>query len=176
MSNINIQFYNSPYGKLMMGDYEGKLCLCDWFFRNKRKQIDNRVKSFLNAEYKESRTDLLENTELQLEEYFNGQRKEFDIPLHQTGTNFQKKVWNALQEIPYGITETYLGLSLKLENGKAIRAVAAANGANAISIIIPCHRIIGSDSKPIGYAGGINTKLKLLKLEGALQGNQLELF
>lgn len=176
MSNISIHHYKSPYGELILGDFEGKICLCDWLYRKRRKQIDDRIKSHLNAEYEENITELIVQTENQLKEYFNGKRKEFNLPLKFAGTDFQIKVWNALQKIPYGKTETYLGLSRILSNEKAIRAVAGANGANAISIIIPCHRIIGSDSKPIGYAGGINTKIKLLKLEGSLPGNQLELF
>jgi len=176
MNKINIHHYYSPFGDLLLGDFEGRLCLCDWFYRKRRKQIDERVKSHLNAEYQDNKTELLVQAENQLKEYFEGKRKEFKLPLEFAGTNFQIKVWNALQQIPYGKTETYLGLSRILNNEKAIRAVAGANGANAISIIIPCHRIIGSDSKPIGYAGGINTKIKLLKLEGSLPGNQLELF
>ncbi len=176
MNKINIHHYNSPFGELILGDFEGKLCLCDWFYRKRRIRIDDRIKSHLNAEYEENKTDLLVQTENQLEEYFKGKRKEFNLPIKLAGTDFQIKVWNALQQIPYGKTETYLGLSKLLDNEKAIRAVAGANGANAISIIIPCHRIIGSDNKPIGYAGGINIKRKLLKLEGSLPGNQLELF
>jgi len=84
------------------------------------------------------------------------------------GSPFQKSVWEELLKIPYGSTETYLGISNKLNNPKAIRAVASANGANAISVIVPCHRIIGSDGNLVGYAGGIDVKSKLLTLEGAI--------
>ncbi len=176
MSNISIHHFKSPYGELILGDFEGKLCLCDWLYRKQRKQIDERIKSHLNADYEENRTELIVQATDQLQEYFNGKRKEFNLPLKFAGTDFQIKVWNALQQIPYGKTETYLGLSRILSNEKAIRAVAGANGANAISIIIPCHRIIGSNSELTGYAGGLQTKRKLLKLEGSLPGNQLELF
>ena len=89
------------------------------------------------------------------------------------GTDFQQTVWKTLQQIDYGKTQTYLGLSKQLNNPKAIRAVASANGANAISIIIPCHRIIGSNQELVGYAGGLSAKRKLLALE---QGSQLTLF
>ena len=92
------------------------------------------------------------------------------------GSDFQKTVWNTLLQIPYGKTETYLGLSKSMNNEKAIRAVASANGANAFSIIVPCHRVIGSDGKLVGYAGGLSVKKKLLELEGALATNQLSLF
>jgi methylated-DNA-[protein]-cysteine S-methyltransferase len=100
----------------------------------------------------------------------------FSIPLLISGIDFQKKVWNALLDIPYIITKSYLELSKNLNNEKAIRAVAAANGANAISFIVPCHRIIGSDGKLVSYTWGISQKKKTLKLEGALPSNQLKLF
>ncbi len=100
----------------------------------------------------------------------------FDIPLLLVGSEFQKSVWNALLQVPYGVTETYLGLSKNIENEKAIRAVASANGANAIAIIVPCHRIIGSDGSLVGYAGGLNAKRKLLNIEKALDNSQLSLF
>ena len=113
----------------------------------------------------------------QLNEYFNQERKEFDIPLLTVGSDFQKSVWLELQQIPYGITETYLGLSIKMNNEKAIRAVSAANGANAISIFIPCHRVIGSKNELTGYAGGIPVKKKLLRLENVdLNHGQTNLF
>ena len=92
------------------------------------------------------------------------------------GTEFQKQVWDSLLQVPYGKSETYLGLSKILGNEKAIRAVATANGANAISIIVPCHRIIGSNGDLVGYAGGLPAKKKLLELEGALSTSQLGLF
>jgi len=117
---------------------------------------------------------LLEETEKQLNEYLNRKRKHFDIPLKFAGTDFQKKVWEALIQVPYGQTNTYLELSKNLGDEKAIRAVSTANGANAISIIVPCHRIIGSNNSLVGYAGGLQAKKKLLQLEGAF--SQLELF
>src|SRR5690606_18399830 len=103
-------------------------------------------------------------------------RTTFDIPLLFIGTDFQKSVWEALMEIPYGTTKSYLELSRDLGDENAIRAVATANGANSISIIVPCHRIIGSDGSLTGYAGGLNAKKKLLQLEGMNFGNQLSLF
>jgi methylated-DNA-[protein]-cysteine S-methyltransferase len=111
---------------------------------------------------------------LQLEAYFKGELKEFNLKLNPEGTPFQKKVWEALQEIPYGETCSYLELSKKLGDVKAIRAVAAANGKNPLWIIIPCHRVIGSDGSLTGYAGGLWRKKWLLDFENP--PNQLQLF
>ena len=104
----------------------------------------------------------------QLKEYFAGTRKVFDVPLDVVGTEFQKRVWTELRKIPYGKTISYKTLSEKLGDVKAIRAVGKANGQNPIAIIIPCHRVIGSDGRLTGYAGGLDIKEKLLHLEGAL--------
>ena len=104
----------------------------------------------------------------QLKEYFARKRKKFYIPLDIDGTEFQKSVWNELTKIPYGKTITYKTLSEKLGDVKAIRAVGKANSKNPVAIIIPCHRVIGSNGKLTGYAGGLDIKQKLLHLEGAL--------
>jgi len=169
-----IKYFKTPFGELLLGDFNGKLCLADWRYRKMRGVIDKRIQSGLNTSYAEGNSSLLEETEKQLNEYFSKKRIAFDIPLEFVGTDFQKEVWRALMKIPFGETETYLGLSKKLGNEKAIRAVATANGANAISIIVPCHRIIGSNNNLVGYAGGLQVKKKLLQLEDAL--SQLELF
>jgi methylated-DNA-[protein]-cysteine S-methyltransferase len=174
MSIINIQYYKSPYGELILGAYGDELCLADWRYRKMRTSIDQRIKSGLNAEFEESKNCVIDLAIFQLEEYFRKERKMFAIPLLLVGTDFQKEVWNELLKIPYGKTESYLGLSKKMNNEGAIRAVASANGANAISIIIPCHRIIGSDGDLTGYAGGLQAKEKLLQMEGAF--GQMSLF
>lgn len=96
------------------------------------------------------------------------ERKVFDIPLHLVGTIFQKTVWQGLIDTPFGTTLSYLELAKSIGNEKAVRAVATANGANAISIIVPCHRIIGGDGSLVGYAGGLDTKKRLLQLESNL--------
>ena len=169
MSNIVFQYFKTLYGDLKIASFNGDLCMCDWRYRKMREVVDQRVCNTLNAVFKEGRSDIIEETKKQLQEYFAGERRDFDIPLLLAGSDFQKKVWETLLKIPYGKTETYLGLSERLGDTKAIRAVASANGANAISIIVPCHRIIGSDNKLVGYAGGTVTKRKLLELEGARQ-------
>jgi methylated-DNA-[protein]-cysteine S-methyltransferase len=102
----------------------------------------------------------------QLGEYFAGSRKVFDLPLAMTGTAFRQSVWSAVNTIPFGHTTSYLKLSQTLGNPAAIRAVGAAIGANPILIIIPCHRIIGTNGQLTGYAGGLDRKEKLLELEG----------
>ncbi|MBN3583708.1 methylated-DNA--[protein]-cysteine S-methyltransferase [Algoriphagus aestuarii] len=102
----------------------------------------------------------------QLEEYFSGKRKVFDLALELKGTDFQKSVWEAVNEIPFGQTTTYMKLSQKLGNPAAIRAVGAAIGANPVLVILPCHRIIGTNGQLTGYAGGLKIKQALLELEG----------
>lgn len=169
MVPIYIKHYNSPIGSLTIGSYQDKICLCDWTYRKMRTSIDNRIKEGLKSEFHEGSTPIIEETILQLNEYFKNKRKVFTIPLLFVGTNFQRSVWEALLTIPYGQTFSYLKLSKQLGNEKAIRAVAAANGANSISILVPCHRIIGSDGNLIGYAGGLSAKMKLLELENAIQ-------
>jgi methylated-DNA-[protein]-cysteine S-methyltransferase len=173
---ITIEHYKTPLGELILGSYDEKLCLCDWRFRKMRTAIDNRLISLIDAEFTEGHSPVLEETKHQLSQYFKQERTEFDLPLLLVGSDFQKSVWEALLTIPYGKTETYLGLSKILNNEQAIRAVAAANGANAISIVVPCHRIIGSNGKLVGYAGGLPVKKKLLELENKDQGSQLSLF
>lgn len=168
MNKIRIKTLKSPAGELILGEFDGRLCLLDWKYRKMREQIDRRIQSGLNSSYTEEDSPLFALVEEQLEEYFAGTREDFDIPLLTVGTSFQKNVWEALVKIPYGRTETYLGLSRILGNEKAIRAVASANGANAISILIPCHRIIGSDGSLGGYAGGLTAKRRLLDLESQL--------
>lgn len=175
-SRIKIGEYKTPFGELILGSFEHKLCLCDWKYRRMRKKIDERIQNHLEAEYIEEGSDIIEECKRQLNEYFHRERKEFDIPLLLIGTHFQKSVWYKLLQIPYGNTVTYAALSDKLQNTKAIRAVASANGANAISIIVPCHRVIGSDGKMVGYAGGLRTKMKLLEIERVVFNNQLSLF
>ena len=162
---IYIQTYSSPVGDILLGSYEGKLCLADWKYRKMRTSIDKRLQKGLKAEYVEESSEVIVETMKQLEAYFANERKIFDIPLLMVGTDFQKSVWQGLMKIPYGTTASYLELSKKIGNEKAVRAVASANGANAISIMIPCHRIIGSNGDLTGYAGGLSTKKKLLELE-----------
>jgi methylated-DNA-[protein]-cysteine S-methyltransferase len=165
MTQICIHYHKTRIGELILGAYEGNLCLLDFRYRKMRTAIDNRIKSGLNAEFILRDDDTIEKTRKQLDEYLNGTRTRFDIPILMVGTDFQKSVWNALMHVPYGKTATYLDLAKAIDNEKAVRAVAGANGANAIAIIIPCHRIIGSSRELVGYGGGLTVKKKLLDLE-----------
>lgn len=175
MANIGISYFQTPFGELILGSWSQELCLCDWRYRKMRSTIDERIQSGLNAPYSEGESDVLDETKIQLNQYFKGDRQQFDLPLLLLGSEFQKQVWNELLKIPYGKTDSYLGLSKKMGNKEAVRAVAAANGANAIAIIVPCHRILGSDGNLTGYAGGVHTKKKLLRLENALPQEELAL-
>lgn len=109
----------------------------------------------------------------QLEEYFAGTRKEFRLMLSQSGTDFQRQVWTALIDIPYGKTTSYLQLAKNIGDAKSIRAVGAANGKNNIAIIVPCHRVIGSNGTLVGYAGGLDKKKWLLDFEARMTGQQI---
>ncbi len=117
--------------------------------------------------------EILEDAVYQIKEYFNGKRAIFNIDLNPQGTDFQKGVWKALQDIPYGKTVSYLELSKTLGDPKAIRAVAAANGKNPLWIIVPCHRVIGSDGSLTGYAGGLHRKKWLLDHESPVKQQSL---
>ncbi|MCF8364709.1 MAG: methylated-DNA--[protein]-cysteine S-methyltransferase [Bacteroidales bacterium] len=177
MNNIITQNFETPYGEIILGSFCNKLCLADWVYRKMRTAIDNRIQDRLEALYETGESDIIELAKTQLTEYFSGARKVFEIPLLMVGTDFQQKVWNELLLIHYGKTSTYLDLSRKTGNEKSLRAVASANGANAISIIIPCHRVIGSDGSLTGYAGGTGVKQKLLELENpAFVKRQFTLF
>ena len=162
---IQIHYYKSPLGVLILGDYQGKLCMADWQYRKMRNAIDQRIKNFFQTDFIEALSPLHQETIKQLEAYFQKERKTFNLPIVFAGTDFQVKVWEQLLQIPYGNTLSYLQLSKILGNEKTIRAVATANGANALSIIVPCHRVIGSNGELTGYAGGLTAKRKLLDIE-----------
>jgi len=165
MNQINIQYFKHPYAEFVLGAYDGKLCLCDFRYRKMRESVDNRIQRGLNASFTEQNDDVLESAKVQLEEYFLGERSVFDMPLLLVGTDFQKSIWNALAKVKYGETATYLDLALSIGNENAVRAVGSANGANGLAIIIPCHRIIGSQGELVGYGGGLSLKKRLLELE-----------
>lgn len=165
---ISIQYYTTAVGELILGATDGRLCVCDWRYRKMRDAVDSRIKKTLNAEFVEQGDAVIDLAIRQLEEYFLQQRRDFDVPLLTAGTSFQKLVWDQLQQIPYGSVASYKQLAEKMDNPKAVRAVASANGANALSILVPCHRIIGSNGQLVGYAGGLPAKQKLLSLESDL--------
>ena len=171
--SIHIQTYKSPVGELLLGEYNDQLVLADWKYRQKRIQVDERLFKRLNTTYVEQKTPVHEAAIAQLDAYFAGKRTVFSVPLLMIGTEFQKEVWTELLKIKFGQTSSYLDLSKRMNNEKAVRAVAAANGANPISIFVPCHRIVGSNGDLVGYAGGLAAKKSLLQLERTL--NQTEM-
>ncbi len=174
MEKIILDRFNSPFGTLFLGSYGDHLCLCDWLYRKTRNAIDKRIREKLGTEYLEGSSAVIAQADVQLREYFRAERKEFSIPLLMPGTDFQVRVWHQLLQIPYGQTLSYLELARMMGKPGALRAVASANGANALSIFVPCHRILGSNGALTGYAGGLTVKRRLLLLE---QGNmQAELF
>lgn len=162
---ISIQYYNSPCGEIILASAGDCLCLCDWNKMPCAERNKHRLMRRLNAECIIAPSAVLEETKKELDEYFAGKRHTFEIPLHPVGTVFQKQVWQALLEIPYGETRTYKEIAQKTNKLKGIRAVAQAIGANGISILIPCHRVIGTNRSLTGYAGGIEAKRLLLNIE-----------
>ncbi len=157
MKNV-YKIINSPVGKLKLIASTNGLAAILW-----GKDDGDRVK--IKAEITNTKHPLLLQAEKQLKEYFSGKRKVFSIKLDLQGTTFQKQVWEQLIAIPFGQTRSYGDLAKKIKKPKASRAVGAANRCNPISIIVPCHRVIGSTGKLTGFAGGLNIKSKLLKLE-----------
>ena len=165
MMEVNIQYYDSPCGELILASAGDELCLCDWNGMPCAERNKRRLARLLNAEFVAQSSAVLEQTKRELDEYFAGRRKTFDVPLHPVGTDFQKRVWQALLEIPYGETRTYKEIARRVDNTKGVRAVAGAIGANGISILIPCHRVIGSGHSLTGFAGGLDAKRLLLETE-----------
>lgn len=164
--------YQSPLGVITLAATDKGLCLLEF---DDEKRISNHFKQFKNRsdyEIQNHISPILKKTLKQLNEYFENNRTTFSIPLDLFGTDFQVIVWNELLTIPYGVTRSYKEQAIAIGNLKAIRALANANGENRISIIIPCHRVIGSNGSLTGYGGGIWRKQKLLELES----NQINLF
>jgi methylated-DNA-[protein]-cysteine S-methyltransferase len=165
MNQVNIQRHKTEIGELVLGSCRGKLCLLWFANREIRRAVDGRIKKRLDAEFVEQDDEILKTTRKQLDEYLDGNRKGFDIPVLLVGTAFQRRVWKALMKVPYGATSTYRQIAEDIGSPKSVRAVGSANGANPISIIVPCHRIIGSDGELVGYGGGLSVKKRLLELE-----------
>ena len=147
----NIFFYDTPVGRLCIGEENGSITRVTW---------NHIPKDFILAE-----TELILRCKQQLDTFFAGESTSFDLPLAPKGTPFQQAVWQALTEIPYGETRTYGEIAAKIGNPKASRAVGMANHRNPIAILIPCHRVIGTNGKLVGYAGGLEQKALLLELE-----------
>lgn len=147
-------YYEKVIGRIVIGEDNGEIT--DVFFGD--------ITSCDDIELKE--TALIKEAAKQLDEYFDGERKKFNLPISIKGTAFQQTVWEALRTIPYGETRSYKDIAAQIGKFKACRAVGMANNRNSIAIIIPCHRVIGSKGELVGYGGGLNIKEQLLRLEG----------
>lgn len=156
--SLSYKFIDSPVGKLKLVANETGLIAVLW-------ENDNPQRVPLSDLAEDNHHNILIEAERQLKEYFAGERCSFSIPLDMHGTPFQKDVWRALQGIPFGKTRSYGQIANQLGKPSASRAVGAANGRNPISIIVPCHRVIGSTGKLTGFAGGLEAKERLLNLE-----------
>lgn len=157
---IGLSYYSSPVGELLIESKDDKITVVNFLKDSKR---ETHVTPVINQCIQE------------LDEYFFKERKFFTVELDPTGSDFQKKVWNALLEIPYGKTVSYEDVAIRVGDVKTIRAVGLANGQNPIAIIVPCHRVIGKNGELVGYGGGIENKEWLLQHEGAIL-KQLSLF
>jgi AraC family transcriptional regulator, regulatory protein of adaptative response / methylated-DNA-[protein]-cysteine methyltransferase len=164
-SVITITEIATPLGPMFAGATGEGVCLLEFTNRIRFEKEMKDLKQALQAETQSGRNAHLNQLEKELNEYFEGKRKVFSIALHTPGTEFEKAVWTKLQEIPYGRTWSYKEQSMAMNNPKAIRAIAATNGRNRIAIVIPCHRVIGSNGTMTGYAAGVEKKKWLLNFE-----------
>lgn len=165
MQELYYTYYESPIGLLKIAGTDQYISEVSF--------IDNNEQI---AHGEPGLSDMIHYCTEQLIEYFTGRRKVFNLPIHQDGTDFQQKVWNQLLAVPFGKTASYLDMAKKLGDVKAVRAVAAANGKNQIAIIVPCHRIIGSDKSLVGYSGGMWRKKWLLQHEFRINNGIQTLF
>ncbi len=162
---IHLKRFSTVLGPMYAAATDEGVCLVEFTDRRMLETEFKDLRKRLNAVILPGEHPLLDQVEQQLQEYFAGERMDFDIPLHAPGTDFQQSVWELLQQIPYGQTKSYKQQAIDIGNVKAIRAVATANGMNRIAIIIPCHRVLGSDGSLTGYAGGLERKRWLLDHE-----------
>lgn len=156
---------NTPLGDAIACSTPEGICFFDFVDRKSLDLLINVMIREFNGEIIEQKNSLIEELEKEINEYFLGKRKEFTLSLILSGTDFQKEVWQELLKIPYGEKITYLEEAISMNRKKSVRAVANANGKNKLSILIPCHRVVGSNGKLGGYGGGIDKKKYLLDLE-----------
>ena len=163
---IRLAWIETPMGRMIAGATADAVCLLEF---PDRRMIDTQLET-LRQRYRQpllpGPSPLLDQVQVQLQEYFAGERRQFDLPLEYPGSEFQRRVWDALRAIPYGATRSYAELARELEVPGAARAVGRANGQNRIAILIPCHRVVAADGSLGGYGGGLWRKLRLLETEG----------
>jgi AraC family transcriptional regulator of adaptative response/methylated-DNA-[protein]-cysteine methyltransferase len=164
----------TPIGMMVAGASENGICLLEFIDRQMLNTDYKDLARLLKTTVEQGRNQLTDEIRNQLNEYFRGERKEFTVPLVIPGSRFQQEVWKELLKIPFGSTRSYRDQAMALNKPGAIRAVANANGMNRISIVIPCHRIIGSDGGLTGYGGGLMRKRWLLDHEKRYSGKPFE--
>jgi AraC family transcriptional regulator, regulatory protein of adaptative response / methylated-DNA-[protein]-cysteine methyltransferase len=165
----------TPIGEMVAGATKEGLCLLEFGDRKSLQSQIDEVAGLLETTFENGSNKNLRMVKKQLKEYFKGKRKEFTIPLLTPGSDFQQSVWKDLVKIPYGSTKTYQEQADLLNNPGSVRAVAHANASNRIAIMIPCHRVIGSDGHLIGYGGGLERKRWLLDHERKFSGKPVDL-
>lgn len=155
----------SPLGPLLLGSIGDELLLCDWKYGRHREAIERRLERLVAAERQIGTSPVIHETQRQLQAYFEARLSAFSLPIRYVGTTFQQSVWEELLRIPFGRTASYGELAERIGNPNGVRAVGTAVGHNALSIIVPCHRIIGRNGALTGYGGGLEVKEALLRLE-----------
>ena len=174
-SMIKTTNIDTPLGRMTAGATKDGICLLEFSGQQVKSSVLRELKQLLLSEINEGRNRHLRQLKKQLKEYFAGKRKEFSLPLVTPGTEFQMAVWDELRKIPYGTTITYHDQARALKNPRAVRAVGRATSMNRIAIIIPCHRVIGSDGHLIGYGGGLDRKKWLLDHEKKFSGKPVDI-
>lgn len=166
---ILVRPYESPCGTLLLGSFDGALCLCDWRTERHSERVDRQVTRILGSGFEVGHSDITDRAARQIDEYFARTRRSFDLPLLFAGTPFQRRVWEELRQIPYGMTCSYGELARRIDSPQAARAVANANSTNPLSLFAPCHRVVGGNRALTGYGGGLAAKKYLLDLESQPQ-------
>jgi len=164
---IEVSRFVTPLGPMLAGATGDQLALLEFVDRRALPTQVRRIRKGLGAVFVPGRNALVDRAAHQVLEYFEGERRDFDLPLAMPGSGFQREVWDALLEIPYGQTRSYGDMARSLGRPSAVRAVGRANGLNALAIVVPCHRVVGADGRLVGYGGGLWRKQRLLEIERA---------
>ena len=172
---IRVRYIESPIGELLAGATVEGICLLEFSEMRRAAKETRDLQKLLGMKIMEGENEHLEVLRNQLNEYFSGTLHQFRVPLVIPGTDFQREVWTELQKIPYGTTRSYQEQAIAIGRPDSVRAVANANGTNRIAIVIPCHRVIGSDGRLTGYGGGLGRKKWLLDHEKKYSGKEIEM-
>jgi AraC family transcriptional regulator of adaptative response/methylated-DNA-[protein]-cysteine methyltransferase len=160
----------TPLGPMLVGSTDEALVLLEFVDRRQLAAQIDRVARRLRGVFVPDRSPIGDRVGVQLAEYFRGSRRTFDVPLRLLGSSFEREVWEALLEIPFGETRSYADVARGVGRSSAVRAVGRANGMNAVAVVVPCHRVVGSDGRMVGYGGGVWRKERLLELERISEG------